>query len=385
MKAGTLMKKYPQELKLLLSILAIDNDPVNSTLLFRDYSDIDWDCFLELCIHHRVYPLVYKNVKRYGLTFIPEKVLHSLKLEYSRNTINMLCLTKEMENVTSSLSESHIRSLILKGPILGKELYGDISLRVSKDLDILVPIEDLKSTDEVLHKLGYVQVESIDLRKRHHTSYVHPYSRIVIEVHWRLEPERGREPSFDEMWSRKEISSLTSFPVYSLGREDLFFSLITHGFRHGWFRLRWITDINFIVYKEINWREIVQMMQVYKFQRELSQIFVLLTELLRTPRGLFPDNIVPDRRAIRLAVLAANVINRRGNRRYHFARKKIKHKIYLLLMVFTPRTEDIELLYFPKVLYFLYFVICPFLWTWRRMTRPRQSSNRGKETSTVER
>lgn len=384
MKVGTLVNKYPKELKLLLSLIVLDNDPALPTLISRVNPDMDWDYFLELCIHHRVYPLVYRNINKSGFTFIPKNVLDSLKLEYMRNTINMLGLTKEMEAITKSLNENDIRSLILKGPILGKELYGDISLRTSKDLDILVPLNDLMSTDEVLRRLGYIQIGTIDLVNRHHTSYVHSQSRIVVEVHWRLEPERGKEPSFDELWSRKELSSLTTSPVYSLGREDLFISLVTHGFRHGWFRLRWLTDIHFIVYKQMNWHEIVEMMQTYKFQRELSQTLLLMIELFRTPTNVFPDNIVPDRKAIRMAVLAANLINDHGFKRYHFARKKLHHKILFLVKLLSPRTEDIELLHLPKALYFLHFVIRPFLWIWKRMLRLLQS-NRGKETSRVER
>ena len=52
---------------------------------------------------------------------------------------------------------------------------------------------------------------------------------------------------------RKRISSLTSYPIYFLGREDLFLFLVSHGARHGWSRLRWLTDIDRLLKQELNW------------------------------------------------------------------------------------------------------------------------------------
>ena len=44
--------------------------------------------------------------------------------------------------------------LFLKGPVLAKELYGDISLRTSSDLDILIPIHKLGKLEELLKNSG---------------------------------------------------------------------------------------------------------------------------------------------------------------------------------------------------------------------------------------
>ena len=45
-----------------------------------------------------------------------------------------------MEQVSKLFNENKINLLILKGPVLAVDLYGDISLRTSSDLDILIPI-----------------------------------------------------------------------------------------------------------------------------------------------------------------------------------------------------------------------------------------------------
>ncbi len=72
-------------------------------------------------------------------------------------------------------------------------------------------------------------------RSNHHT-YFHPQKGVKCEVHWRLYPLPGKEPSFDELWDRRRVSSLTNYPIHYLGREDLLLYLASHGARHGWSR-----------------------------------------------------------------------------------------------------------------------------------------------------
>ena len=47
----------------------------------------------------------------------------------------------------------------LKGPVIAHEIYGDISLRTSKDLDILVQEIDLEKAEGLLFSLGYKREE----------------------------------------------------------------------------------------------------------------------------------------------------------------------------------------------------------------------------------
>lgn len=368
-RINTVIDKYPIELKLLLSFLGLKNGAGSPEQIVRTSQRADWDSFLALCIHHRVYPVVYRDVRRLKLTCVPERVVDALKREHDRNTFRMLHFLREMGNVVQAFQANGIRVLVLKGPILGKELYGDISLRTSKDLDILVPPQDLGQADEIMRELGYIAVEPADLKRRHHSTYVHPSKETEIELHWRLGPEAGREPSFDALWERKAVSSLLSFPVHYLGREDLAFSLITHGFRHGWFRLRWLLDIDYLAKQPIDWKAVQRLVLDYRFGREFSQTFLLLRALLNTPVSCLPDDPAPNRQAVRFAALAADVINGRGNRKYKFARGRLGARLKIVQEILSPGTTDREMLPLPRMLHFLYFLLRPFLWTWRRMSR----------------
>ena len=69
----------------------------------------------------------------------------------------MLHLTREMEIICKKLNKNQIRSIALKGPVLAADLYGDLSLRTSSDLDILIPITELDKGNKLLIGLGFVK------------------------------------------------------------------------------------------------------------------------------------------------------------------------------------------------------------------------------------
>ena len=144
----------------------------------------------------------------------------------------MLYLCNEMEQINKICKDKQIPLLFLKGPVLAFELYGDISLRTSSDIDILVPINKLEKAENVLMELGFIKDDYIETIlndwkwRHHHVTYIHPKKEVKVEIHWRLNPGPGKEPSFQELWSRKRISLVTTNPIYFLGKEDLFLFLV---------------------------------------------------------------------------------------------------------------------------------------------------------------
>jgi hypothetical protein len=89
--------------------------------------------------------------------------------------------------LSSMLGESGIRTLPLKGPLLGERLYGRLSARVSADIDLLVSRRDLEATERVLEKFGYRLDEASALgTSQLHNCMVHGGDLPSVEVHWRI-------------------------------------------------------------------------------------------------------------------------------------------------------------------------------------------------------
>ncbi|MFD0047954.1 nucleotidyltransferase family protein [Actinomycetes bacterium NPDC127524] len=378
-----LEKEFPNELKLLLKILAIEKEEENDYFSNYSFKEIDWKLFLQLVIHHRVYPIIYSKVKMFDEKIVPQFVIQTLYKEYQKNTYGMLALCREMEHISNLFTENHIPNLFLKGPVIAADIYGDISLRTSKDLDILIPINTFKKAEKLLLSSGFKKMSGPYILsewkwRTHHILYFHPERNIQLEIHWRLQPLPLSEPSFNELWERKRVSTITSYPVHFLGKEDLFLFLISHGSRHAWFRLRWLLDIDKMVKKGVSLNEANILLKNYKNLHLVGQALILTSQLFKTPINEEMQLVIENSRSKELAHKALIIIkdmlplekimSTNYYKRYRLSLKsKSLQKIYSIIVLFYPSTADAMTLRLPKPLHFLYFPLRPFLWVYRNI------------------
>ena len=380
------LDNVPKELKLQLEIIKSETIDELKEIDKEWFSHIDWDKFLELSMHHRVYSVVYQKMKEIDPILIPEYVMNRLQLKYKINTFQMLALSGEMEQVSRLFLANEIRTIFLKGPVLGYDLYGDISLRTSSDLDFLIPLHDLDRAEDLLIKLGYVKDDYFVMVlndwkwRHHHITFFHPQRKIKLEVHWRLNPGPAKEPTFNELWERKRISSLTDSPVYFLGKEDLFLFLVTHGARHGWSRFRWLVDIHQIVKQELDWSKLYPLLKKYQYLHVGGQALILVSQLLKTPiyeemkpllsvntsTGLAQEAIFYLEEMVNLHTDPVPENVALYHKRHLFSLMSKRQKFFFIISFLYPYPEDAEILPLPKYLQFLYFPLRPFLWAWRK-------------------
>lgn len=380
-----------KELKLLMSLMKMDGD---LDLLFdikELFNGIDWNLFLHLTHHHRLHPIIYGQIKKVDRKWIPQNIVDVLRQSYYKNTFQMLYLGREAEQISRLFAENGVRLLVLKGPVLAVDLYGDVSLRPSVDLDILVPLDDLNRVKKILIDFGYTHEEffttELDAWKwrHHHLDFVHPQSKIKLEVHWRLNPGPGNEPAFNHLWERKRTSTLTSYPLYFLGREDLFLFLVTHGARHGWSRLGWLLDIDKIIKQKPDLDTLYRLLRKYQCLHIGGQALILAAILLDTQIAEEVRTLKVEKRSVKLAQQALFYIKQMVNlhtkpvpvdvSRYHgrhlFALMSKQQKFLFIMSFFLPYPMDTEILPLPKFFHFLYLPLRPILWAWRK-TRKRE-------------
>ncbi|WP_419872081.1 nucleotidyltransferase family protein [Candidatus Pristimantibacillus sp. PTI5] len=392
------MEELSDDLKLMLAFLSSDDEADQSF----DYQELlqkaDWDGFIELARHHRVFPTINRKLQELKSAEIPIFVKQMFHRDYYRNTLQMLALSGEMEQLAKTFSENGIRSLFLKGPVIAADLYGDVSLRTSCDLDLLIRIKDLDQAEELLLSLGYEKDEYIvsvlkDWKWRHHhTTFLHPEKGIKVELHWRLNPAPSKEPSFNQLWSRKRKSSLISRPIFFLGREDLFLFLVSHGARHGWSRLRWLLDIKQLVNQKLDWPKLIRLLHKHQYSHLGGQALILAARLLSLPLSDEMKPLLVGRKAHWLAEDTMFYIGRmvnlhtlpipedisRYHRKYLISLLTVPQKIQLISSYLFPYPEDAVTLPLPVALHFLYFPLRPFLWALRKY-RKASVKSAGKE------
>lgn len=382
------LSNIPEETKMLLAIMKMEE---NEQQCFPDHFkrklvNMNWDLFLQLAAHHRVYPSIYKKVKALDEKRVPSYVVQTLKREVQKSTIRMLQLSGEMGKVAKQFEDHQIRTLFLKGPVLAHDLYGDISLRTSSDLDLLIDIHCLDQAETILINQGYIKDDYIhsvlnDWKWRHHhVTYFHPEKQTKIEIHWRLNPGPGKEPGFPELWSRKRLCTLTTTPIWILGYEDLFLFLVSHGARHGWSRLRWLEDICQLIQKKPDWHQIRKLLKTYQCLHVGGQAILLASHLLnmKIPEEMetITEGSLPCQLAQKAIFYLKQMVNlhsepipedvARYHKRHLFSLMSVRQKLIFMLSFLYPYPKDAETLPLPKRLHFLYFPLRPFLLLWRK-------------------
>jgi len=374
--------EFSKELLVLTKLLGSHS----KTIIESHFVDIDWNGFLNLAFHHRVYPILYKRLKEHAYDAIPTSVLSKLHSHYSANVIAMLRLSSEMEKINYAFSVQNLKFIVLKGPILALKLYGDISLRTSKDIDILVSPNDLTEAEEILIRLGYKTADKENSilnswkRKHHHISYIHPENKTQIELHWRLSLELPGT-SFEKLWRRKVTVQLSKSPVNFLGNEDLFIYLVSHGARHAWFRLRWLLDIDQMISKGMF--EMSKVLDIYKQNKEqhlAGQAMIIAQELFFTQIPNDFKSLLFSKKSNEFASTASYFIRNKTDlspngdedvlkryKSYVQSLMTMSQKFQVLIDHFYPSYKDALTLPLPKQLHFLYFPLRPFLWIVRRM------------------
>lgn len=376
---------FSKELNLLVHILETKHPihPFSFSISFL--KDINWRIFLRLAKFHRVYPVIYTYLKNSNT---PPSILKILQNEFMINTFEMLHLSRTMGQICRLFNEKNIRALLLKGPALAKDLYGDTSLRTCKDLDILIPLEKFEQADKLLISLGFTIDDDsprvYNWKKRlHHCSYTKKEEGIQIEIHWRLNPGSWSEPAFDELWSRKQECSLSNACIYHLGNEDLFLYLTTHGARHSWFRLRWLVDFKQLLMKDLDWSLIIHLLKQYDAYIVGGQALILCSQLLGTTMNPSIQRFFFSSVSQNAAQTAIGYISRMDKpnayaieyTRYLLSLMSFRQKCIYLKSYYYPSSNDALTLPLPSLFHFLYFPLRPLLWLWRRLkyvTRARE-------------
>lgn len=215
------------------------------------------DCLLDVATRHAVQAFVYRGCADSQL---PDAVRAAGRFHLS--------LCAELIRVLRACDAHDIRVVPLKGPVLDAELYGDLALRTSADLDLLVHPQDVvRAKRLLLGPLGYRlesvlhwPAESAIFKCRDsQLSFSDPAERVSVDVHWRLLPGYFPTP-FDEadVWHQLRRIDWAGQRILALSPEHLLLFLCAHGAKHSWERLGWICDVARLLQVEpdIDWSSV---------------------------------------------------------------------------------------------------------------------------------
>lgn len=387
------------ELKLLLDLVLRKNPQIPEAL--------DWAHFEAALRQHRLQPLLIRGLRGMDAAAVERiPVLNRCRGQQNRFARESFQRLQALAEVSEDLDRAGIRMISMKGPLLAMELYGDPSLRTSRDLDVMVPEADLERSGEILTGLGYEPEENpfhktplrrkfygiVDLEKH----MICQKGDICLELHWKSNAQT--EDSFDDQWMRREEQMILGKRIAVLGTDDRYPALIVHAAEHGFHRLRWLLDLYELQKKPtFSWERVYRQMRAQNLGELLLETLIVLyrmqlpglqdlsfggVELVQEADGIFlrlEDRLAEEgRRAVALSEAAYPLWHREcawGDPRQRDYDRLLpvslirKTPVQKLLLACGPSRYELELVDLPDWLFWAYFLIRPLAWLWRRGKR----------------
>ena len=214
---------------------------------------LDWDRFLRVVMRHRVVGLVHDGLTRTQLK-VPRGVAQEIGAQAAALVRRNLTFAAEGLKLQRLFAEANLPVVFLKGSSLAMLAFGDLALSGGEDIDLLVPPETLPAATTLVESAGYRRFDpppgtsDAQLRllmpMRKDFCFAHRSSGIPIELHWRLFSNPHAMAHSSIMAASRLVPLTSTMGLRTLGDEDLFAYLCTHGALHWWYRLKWLADVN---------------------------------------------------------------------------------------------------------------------------------------------
>ncbi len=222
-----------------------------------------------------------------------------------------LRLTAALFPLLGHLADSHIETLVTKGPALSFRCYDDPGLRQYSDLDLIIRDRDALRASEAMIALGFepkVPLRAIEAGK-FPGEYVfsQPSSKLLVEFHtertFRYHPRPLR---VEGLFERQARVTFDGHDVPALSTEDELLLICIHGAKHFWERLLWVADVAALVSRQpIDWQRARAAAQEAGAERMLHVGLLLAANVL----GLaLPAEIADEARSDAAALRVADQI-----------------------------------------------------------------------------
>lgn len=308
---------------------------------------------------------------------IPEQELSIWKDAEQVNTQRNIRLSWKLIECIELLTDNSIDCLVLKGPVFAIQAFGDLSKRQFSDLDILIHRADFSTAYDMLVQSGYHPAISLEnkqkcflLKTDNHFSFRRQED--IIEIHWDISPKENIHPlSSLIMWQGVDSIQLYEKNVETLSLKNTIFFMCMHGAKHCWNQLKWIVDLAYICksLSENTLLTIIEQARQIGLFRQVSLGLLLAKQLVDLALPYKIMQIIEKDSQIQALVsqvkenmfveapastqIESYIFYLRTRERWQ------DRLLYLIDIIFLPKTPDWLAISLPESLFFLYFLIRP--------------------------
>ena len=221
---------------------------------------VDWSRLLFLAEEHGVTGHLASRLSGFDASAVPQEIKQELLDRQRAQHFLTLRLTAELFRLLELFAAKDIPVVVVKGPVLAMQAYGDPAMRSYGDLDLLVRQRDIRRATESMLASGYqaaVPISAIDAGKiPGQYLFSKLDSKLLVELHndFTLRYFPRRLP-IEDFFARQIRVRLDAHEAPALAVEDELVLICIHGAKHFWERLIWIADVAALVSRQsgIDW------------------------------------------------------------------------------------------------------------------------------------
>jgi Uncharacterised nucleotidyltransferase len=262
-------------------------DPEKITELFRS---LNWRVLLQLAEDHGMTGLLEARLRDVDRNPLPAEI--QLELQERRRTqlLVSLSMTAELLRLLDRFAAAEVAVLVLKGPVLSVQAYGDPGARQYGDLDILVRNRDIRLATQTLMESAFdaqVSLETIDSGKvPGEYAFTAKKNGLRVELHTELTLRYFPRPlAIDEIFARQTRVRVDAREVPALSLEDELVMICVHGSKDLWAKLLWTADVAAIASRQtdMDWERVNEIARNHGAVRMLHSGLRLAQILLHAP------------------------------------------------------------------------------------------------------
>ncbi|MCS6806087.1 MAG: nucleotidyltransferase family protein [Acidobacteriota bacterium] len=228
------MSLQPHERLILLCARTRLDDALRERICAAVEQPLCWPTFVAQAKEQELTPLMYLNLKRAAAALVPPETLSHLRALTQRTLIRNALLSEELFALIKLFKREGIAFIPLKGILLAEAVYGDMSLRPIRDLDVMVRSEDLPRVTSLLAQQGF-SCRSADPEKESRSPTKHDLAftksrsavKVLLELHWKLKDRVYRLPE-EMIWNHRVAYAWRGETVMILSPEMTLLHLVHH-------------------------------------------------------------------------------------------------------------------------------------------------------------
>ncbi|MGV8110562.1 nucleotidyltransferase domain-containing protein [Methanospirillum sp.] len=341
--------------------------------------NINWRDVIDKAIKYQLLPILYYNLKNIIPDMVPEEILEEMRGYYQNNLIRSMIQTKELLQIIQICNDHQIPVIPYKGLVLSALVYGDIGLRVSSDIDIIVHKSNVLRLKNLLVSNGYKTFlhlapyqEDTYLLNQCEYNLIHP-KKTTVEIHWQFAPKYSLSFFEEEIiWDNSYQRSFEGKEITVLSHEMQIIALSVHAGKHEWNNIRHICDLAGFISKteQVNWNRVMHYAKEYRINQLIFLGLGLVERLTKVTipveisRKIKADKKVQYLIQDRIEQIFSERLDATGeiqhSKTWISFLDSYKDKIHtILFLCFIPTSDDWKIVTLNKKFSFLYYIIRP--------------------------